>query len=274
MGSRNLVPKHVTDKNGVTRTHWVVPEGADASRAPIPAPLASSQEQEEQHRAALMEDALTAFYPSGYDYFDNGYKNLWFLAQHSTVKLQTLMEQCESNEALKKLWLGKLDSVHMHIGNTSARSRSQQEAATEGLMAVWNQRLRVYPVAMEMIERIGDHGNNPGLLREYTNDLEHVVHTLLWSRRREGGEVLAPDDVVDSLALIGIMRGVYDSRHARADNKDLLYADISSDVEYVRQNLGRVRDAVPEIVQRGVYDFELLQRMINSSTSSLNSGEL
>ena len=45
MSKNNLVPKHITDKNGVQTTRWVKPDAGSSNSKQIPAPAAIKQEQ-------------------------------------------------------------------------------------------------------------------------------------------------------------------------------------------------------------------------------------
>lgn len=275
MRSNNLVPKPITDKNGVTRTHWVVPEGSDASRKPLPAPLASFQAKDEQSSVQLMAEALHLLYPDGCDRESIGYQNLWFLAQHAPQQMQLLNEQCSGNDALRDLWIQKMDRVTMFSRETSRKmSDEQKRDSINGLLAIWTQRLHVYPLGMELIERLGDHWNNPGLLREYTNKLEREVYNLLWSRPLSQRNEPVPDETLEALALIGIIRGIYGRQDNPNDNSGFNYKSVSADIDYIQQHVDEVREVVPELVKRGRYDLALIKEMVNGPARSLTSGML
>lgn len=269
MTSPNLVPKQITDKNGVTKKHWVRPDASSTLQKPLPAPVAAETVLEEREPQWTLDDALEVFRPDGGNSSDTSYKNLWFLAHHSQELLDRLLDQC-ADANLQALWERKIHKVKM---------TPYKDVPLENQLQLddWERRLDIYPLGNELIHLVGDDGKNPGLLREHTGTLEvKVTSMLMWGTNlsnRDNREKPAPD-LVKALALICIIRGAYDERCWRMNNDNLQYADIEEDAAYISQHVDEVKALVPELVQRKSHDTGLIREMLEGQSKSLTSGML
>lgn len=268
MGVSNLIKKTITDKNGVTGTRWVKPDNSPSrpfSGAKPPAPAHPANDA-----SARMQDAMEQLYMDRSTMEGNAYENMWFLAQHAPDCLNRLVDQLSSSSDLSLLWHDKLERMPMFSVNRDERDR-------ELSIQTWERRLDLYPMGIDLIQSIGDHSDNPAVLRGYTASVDNKVYDLLSfgtnTMTRHATEKPDPE-LAKAVALICIIRGAYDERLWRIPSAHLQYAAIEDDAEFIKDHVEEVTSMVPELVARKSHDRELIESILNVESQALREGML
>lgn len=251
----HLVTKHVKTGSGDKR---------EQTRKPLPAPSSGYLTAEKTQR---IETALAAVFSdaAGGNVEPNmlAYGNIGFLAESSPDTLDKIVKQCAHGKIENRLWRSELSRRQLHpVGRTGV---------PEFYINEHERSLVIFPAAISMIQATGDHGNNPGLVQEYTSKIAQRLGSML----RDNDVVSPAPELLKSFVAIGVIRGMHDKRHWRMGHTNAyVYSDFADDAEYFSGHISEIEPLIPELIARGSYDRELVAELLSVDSAPLRVGLL
>lgn len=252
----NLDPQIRPDKNGkmVTRHVRTGPQ-TTSERKTLPSP---SVQHDSRYEVLLRtKAALSAIFDGGKSPDDLAINNVEYMAGFEPELLDRVVIQAGANHNLNRLWRHTINGMVASVSFTNLNARKSFE-----------RNLVVFPFATDLIPASA-HGNNPGLVQDYTRDVRDMTSVLM----DDSGEPDSPA-MLKSLALISLIRKRYTYRDMEHGwDRELLFSEVAKEAHFIADNIEAVTPVAEEIIKRQSYDIDLI-KLIIAAPPALAEGHL
>jgi len=200
------------------------------------------------------------------------YLNVSFLLKNHPELLDRVLSQCRDDANLHAIWVNQ-------VNRTMCPLSEKEMLDQDKFIQVWSRRLEVYEIGVELIRAVGDDKGDDERLQELILGLHEKVNDLLsnpegWRMQKKIHPIENPaPELVQALAIIGTIRGLYDWHCFRVGDSEWKYSEIEQDAAFIRLHVRRVKDVVPELAKRKNHSVGLIEEMIGGN-SATNNGVL
>lgn len=126
-------------------------------------------------------------------------------------------------------------------------------------------------VISPLLKRIADHGGDISYTDRDRLAMESTVGNLL----RDGGYTDPPEQLVSAVTMISYIKGLHTPESwEQEDGGYTNFADISTEAGYIGGRLEEVESMLPELRSRKAYDQGTIEKLRDSPSQVMRSGEL